>query len=197
MKQLFLIALFFAFPFLLFAQGTKWSFDKSHTEVKFSVSHMVIADATGRFTEFDGTVTSKKADDFENANVEFTVQVKSINTDNTKRDEHLRSDDFFNAEKYPTMIFKSKSMKKSGKNKYKLVGDLTIRDITKRVTLDVEFRGMVNDPWGNTKSGFRLKGKINRFDYNLKWNNLLEGGGLIVGKEVEILCNIELVKQKS
>lgn len=195
MNKIFFIALFLAVPFLLNAQDTRWAFDKAHSEVKFIVSHMVIADVTGRFNDFDGTIITK-GDNFENAKIDFTVRVKSINTDNEKRDEHLRSDDFFNAEKFPTMTFKSKSMKKSGKNKYKLVGDLTIRDVTKQVTLDVEYRGMVNDPWGNTKAGFRIKGKINRFDFGLKWNNLLEGGGLIVGKDVEILCNIELNKQK-
>jgi polyisoprenoid-binding protein YceI len=127
------------------------------------------------------------------AKIDFTADINSINTDNEKRDNHLKSDDFFNAEKYPQMKFVGKSMQKVGNNKYKLTGDLTIRDITKTVTLDVIYNGIVK-AWGATKAGFKLTGIINRFDYNLKWNTLLETGAAVVGKDVSINCDIQLIK---
>jgi polyisoprenoid-binding protein YceI len=112
------------------------------------------------------------------------------------RDNHLKGDDFFNAGKYPKMTFKGTGLKKVSGNKYTLSGELTIRDVTKPITLDVTYFGTTNDPWGNTKAGFKIKGKINRFDYNLKWNTLTEAGGAVVGEEVEIVCNLELAKSK-
>ena len=132
---------------------------------------------------------------FDNAKIDFTADIASIDTENEKRDEHLRSDDFFNAEQFPKMTFNSKSFKKVDGNNYKLVGDLTIRDVTKEVELDVVYNGTVKDPWGNTKSGFSLEGVINRFDYNLKWDATIETGGLVVGEDVTILGKLQLVKQ--
>ena len=179
---------------LVLAQ-TNWKFDKAHTKIGFSVSHMVISDVEGNFKDFDGTVVSS-SDNFENAKINFTVDVASINTDNEERDKHLRSDDFFNAEKFPKMKFVGKSLKKiSGKN-YKLIGDLTIRNKTKQVEFDVKFNGIIKDPWGNTRAGFSLEGEINRFDFGLKWSKMLETGGLIVGKDVTIEAKVELIKQK-
>lgn len=172
-----------------------WKFDKSHTTVGFEVSHMVITSVDGKFKEYDGTVTTD-GDNWENAQIEFTAQVNSIDTDNEDRDKHLKSDDFFAAEQFPEMTFVSKSMKKVGDNKYKLTGDLTIRGITKEVTLDVEHNGTVTDPWGNVRAGFSIEGEINRFDYGLKWNNTLDTGGLVVGESVEIDIEAELVQQK-
>lgn len=177
-----------------FAQTT-WNFDKSHSKIGFSVTHLVITDVEGNFKEFEGTITTS-SDDFENAKIEFSVEISSINTDNEKRDGHLKSDDFFNAEKFPQLKFKSKSFKKIDEKNYKLIGDLTIRDVTKEVELDVKYNGTVNDPWGNTKSGFSLRGEVNRFDYNLKWDKTIETGGFVVGEEVTILANLQLVKQK-
>ncbi len=179
---------------LTFAQTT-WDFDKSHSKIGFSVTHLVITDVEGNFKEFEGSITTS-GDDFENAKIEFSANVASINTDNEKRDEHLRSDDFFNAEKFPQLTFKSKSFSKVDDKNYKLVGDLTIRDVTKEVELNVVYNGTVEDPWGNTKSGFSLEGEINRFDYNLKWNKTIEAGGLVVGEDVTILAKLQLVKQK-
>lgn len=176
----------------LFAQ-TNWKFDKSHTKVQFTVSHLVITDVTGQFKNFDGQITASKGD-FSDAQVNFTVDIASIDTDNDQRDNHLKSDDFFNAEKFPKMTFIGKSMKKVGENKYKLTGDLTIRDVTKEITLDVKYNGTVKDPWGNTKAGFKVEGELNRFDYNLKWNALMEAGGAVVGKTVYITIDIELNK---
>ncbi len=175
------------------AQST-WKFDKAHSRVGFSVSYLVITDVEGNFEEFEGTITSI-GDDFQDATIEFSAEVSSINTENEKRDSHLQSDDFFNAENFPKLMFKSKSFKKIDDKNYKLVGDLTMRDVTKEVELDIVFNGIVNDPWGNTKAGFALKGEVNRFDYNLKWNKTVEAGGLIVSDEVTILANLTLIKQ--
>lgn len=176
-----------------FAQST-WKFDKAHSRVGFSVSYLVITDVEGNFEEFEGAITSN-GDDFHDATIEFTAEISSINTENEKRDSHLQSDDFFNAENFPQLIFKSKSFKKIDDKNYKLVGDLTMRDVTKEVELHIVYNGMVNDPWGNTKAGFSLKGEVNRFDYNLKWNKTVEAGGLVVSDEVTILANLTLVKQ--
>lgn len=178
------------------AQSTvTWGIDASHTKVTFSVTHLMISETEGRFKVFDGKVTTAK-DDFSDASIDFNIDVASINTDDEKRDGHLKSDDFFNAEKYPKMTFKSKSFKKVDGKKYTLTGDLTIRDVTKTVEFDVIYNGTVKDPWGNTKAGFNLKGKINRTDYNLKWNAVIEAGGMVVGEIVTINCLIELGKQK-
>lgn len=173
---------------------TSWTIDKSHSKVGFSVSHMVITDVEGYFKDYDAKVTTN-GDDFSTASIDFTVKTGSIFTDNDGRDKHLRSDDFFNAEKYPNMVFKGKSMKKVSDNKFKLIGDLTIRDVTKQVELDVKYNGIVKDPWGSFRAGFKITGAINRFDYNLKWNNVIETGALVVGKEVELLIVLELVKK--
>jgi polyisoprenoid-binding protein YceI len=177
-----------------FAQSIAWKFDKAHSQVKFNVTHLVISQVTGYFRTFDGTVKTT-GEDFTDAQIEFTIEAQSIDTDNEKRDNHLKSDDFFNAEKFPQLKFKSKSMKKVGNNKYKLTGDLTIRDVTKQVELNVVYGGMANDGYGNKKAGFKITGTVNRFDYNLKWNALLEAGGAVVGSDVEMVCNIQLVQE--
>lgn len=177
-----------------FAQTT-WNFDKSHSKIGFSVTHLVITDVEGNFKEFEGSITTS-GDDFENAKIEFSAEISSINTDNEKRDGHLKSDDFFNAEKFPQLKFRSKSFKKINEKNYKLIGDLTLRDVTKEVELDVKYNGTVNDPWGNTKAGFSLRGEVNRFDYNLKWDKTIETGGFVVGEDVTILANLQLVKEK-
>ena len=187
------VLLFFTSAMLSFAQ-TNWTFDKAHSKIGFSVSHLVITDVEGNFKEFDASVTTD-GDNWENAKIEFTAEIASIDTDNEKRDEHLRSDDFFNAEKFPQLKFVSKSFKKVDDNEYKLVGDLTIRDVTKEVELEVELNGTVVDPWGNTKAGFNLLGEINRFDYGLKWSKALETGGLVVGEDVEIIGKLQLMKK--
>jgi polyisoprenoid-binding protein YceI len=158
------------------------------------VSHLVITDVEGNFKNFDASVTTN-GDNWENAQIEFSAEIASIDTDNEKRDEHLRSDDFFNADKYPQLKFVSKSFNKVDGNEYKLVGDLTIRDVTKEVELEVELNGTVVDPWGNTKAGFDLEGEINRFDYGLKWSKTLETGGLVVGEDVEIIGKLQLMKK--
>jgi len=177
-----------------FAQ-TKWDVDKSHSKVGFSVAHLVIAEVEGKFNNFNGTIVTN-GDNFEDAKIDFTIDVNSIDTDNDGRDKHLKSDDFFNAEKFPNITFKAKSMTKIGDKKYKLIGDFTMRDVTKEIALDVKFNGMTKDPWGNTKAGFKITGEANRFDYGLKWNKTVETGGLVVGDMVTLLINLELAKQK-
>lgn len=179
---------------LSFSQTT-WKVDKAHTKVGFSVSHLVITDVEGYFKDYDAQITAS-GDDFTKANINFTVNTNSIFTDNNDRDNHLRSDDFFNSEKYPQMTFKGKSIKKLGSDKYKLVGDFTIRDVTKQITLDVKYNGIIKDPWGNTKAGFKVTGQINRFDFNLKWNKAIETGSLVVGKEVKLIIDLELIKNQ-
>lgn len=176
-----------------FAQTTNWKFDQAHTQIKFTVKHLVISEVTGNFKKFDGLVTTE-GDDFATAKISFTAEANSIFTDNEKRDAHLKNDDFFNAEKFPQLKFVGKSMKNTGKNKYKLTGDLTIRDVTKSVTLDVVYNGMAT-AWRSTRAGFKLSCSINRFDYNLKWNNLIETGGAVVSKDVKIICDVELIKE--
>lgn len=194
MKKLTVFLAMVLFSVSVFGQ-TKWSVDKAHSNVGFSVSHMVISDVTGNFKSWDASVVTE-GDDFGHSIISFTADVNSINTENEGRDKHLKSDDFFNAEKFPKITFVGKQMNQVGEGKYQLVGDFTIRDVTKEITLDVEYRGMVKDPWGNTKAGFKIKGEINRFDYNLKWNGLIETGGLVVGKTVTFNINVELQKAK-
>jgi polyisoprenoid-binding protein YceI len=194
MKKLILSIFTIATAMAVQAQ-TNWTIDASHSNVKFSIVHMVVSETEGYFKTYNGKVVSSTPD-FDGASIEFSVDVNSINTDNVDRDKHLMGDDFFNAEKYPKMNFKSVSFKKISGNKYELTGDLTIRDVTKRVKFDVTYGGTAKDPWGNVKAGFKAKGKINRKEYNLKWSVLTEAGGMVVSEEVDILMNIELVQSK-
>ena len=170
----------------------KWTIDRAHSGVKFTVTHMVISEVEGSFKIFDGSMQNTKPD-FSDAVISFTIDVSSINTDNETRDNHLKSDDFFNAEKYLLMKFTSSSFTPLGDNKYKLSGDLTIRDVTKPVVFDVTYGGTVN-AIGGTRIGFKAKTTIDRFDYNLKWSQTVEAGGLVVSKDVDITVNVELKK---
>jgi polyisoprenoid-binding protein YceI len=170
----------------------KWVLDKAHSNVRFSVSHLVVSDVDGSFKSFDGSLTSAKSD-FTDAVINFTIDVSSINTDNENRDKHLQSDDFFSAAKFPQIKFASKSFQSLGGNKYTLTGDLTIKDVTKTVSFDVTYGGTAS-AMGGTHAGFKAKTTINRFDYNLKWSAATEAGGLVVGKDVEIIVNIDMKK---
>ena len=174
--------------------ATKWALDKSHSLVKFSVTHMVVSETEGTFKLFDGSMESSKPD-YSDAKIAFTVDVNSINTDNEGRDKHLKGDDFFNAEKFPQMKFESTSFVPQDNNKYKLNGNLTIRDVTKPVTFDVTYGGSINTQKG-AKIGFKGTTTINRFDYNLKWDRATETGGLVVSKEVEVTVKVELNEMK-
>jgi len=170
---------------------TNWAIDKAHSNIGFSVAHMVVSETTGKFKDFDATVVSK-TDDFTGSTIEFTAKTASVFTDNEKRDEHLKGDDFFNAAKFPDLKFSGSLVKEAGK--YILKGNLTIRDITKPVAFDVTYGGRVK-AFGGEKAGFKLNGKINRKDFGLKFDKTLEGGGLIVGDDVEINVKVEINKQ--
>ena len=172
------------------AQST-WTPDKSHSKIGFIVTHMVVAEVEGQFKDFDISLSSP-SDDFNGATVEFTAQTASVDTENERRDNDLKSDNFFNAEKFPQMKFKGKLEKAAGK--YQLKGDLTIRDVTKPVVLDVAYGGNVK-AFGGERAGFKVTGKINRFDYNLKWDKKIENGSFVVADEVMISAKVELQKK--
>jgi polyisoprenoid-binding protein YceI len=191
MKTKLLFAVFLLSGNLLFGQDT-WTIDKSHTEILFSVKHLVISEVGGKFRDFEGDLKST-GDDFDGSEIQFKALVQTINTDNEKRDGHLKSEDFFNAGEYPELNFAGKLVKNG--SGYALKGEMTIRDVTKPIAFEVQYNGTVTDPWGNTKAGFKIKGSINRFDYGLKWNALMEAGGAVVDEEINIVCNVELQKQ--
>ncbi|WP_316735394.1 YceI family protein [Pedobacter aquatilis] len=172
---------------------TKWTLDPTHSELQFKVKHLMITTVTGNLKSFSAELTSE-GDEFEQAQISFTGDINSLDTGNTDRDNHLKSGDFFDAEKFSTIEFKSSSMEKDGSD-YILKGDLTIKGETKPVKLTAEFGGIATDPWGNTKAGFTLSGKINRTDFGLSWNAALETGGVMVSEEVRILGELQFVKQ--
>jgi polyisoprenoid-binding protein YceI len=190
-KIIFVFLAIFALATIGAAQS-EWKFDKVHSSVTFSVRHMVISNVSGSFKDFSILLKSDKGD-FSDATVVSTIQVASISTDNDYRDKHLKSDDFFNAEKFPEIKFKSTKFEKIDDNKYKITGDLTIRDVTKEVTFDAVLNGTLKTEKG-LLSAWQATTTINRFDYNLKWNKTIESGGLIVGQDVTITLNLELNK---
>ncbi|MCX6290771.1 MAG: YceI family protein [Bacteroidetes bacterium] len=176
------------------AFSQNWKLDAAHSKIHFSTKYLVISDVEGDFKKIDGTFTSAKTD-WSDLQAAVTADVNSISTDNDMRDKHLKSDDFFNAEKFPNITFKSKSVKSLGKGRYILVGELTIRDVTKQVEVPVVYNGTVNDPWGNTKAGFKASGKINRKDFNLKYNHAAATGEAVVSDAVEFSIDLVLIKQ--
>jgi polyisoprenoid-binding protein YceI len=168
---------------------TKWIPDKNHTIIKFTVVHYVITEVEGEFKEYDGAVTAR-SEDFDGAEVEFAAEVASISTDNERRDNHLKSDDFFNAEKYPEVKFRG-TIEKEGSDYY-LVGDFTMRDVTKPVKFDVKYNGTISLGERGRKAGFKITGVVDRFEYGLKYDRVIESGGLVVSQEIQITCNVEL-----
>lgn len=168
---------------------TKWAIDPAHSEIGFKVKHMMFTNVSGNFEKFDASIETE-GDDFSTAKFDFSGETSSITTGNADRDNHLKSADFFDAEQFSNLTFKSTSFDKISEGEYKLTGDLTLHGITKPVKLDVEFGGLAKDPWGNTKTGLSATGKINRKDWGLNWNSALETGGVLVGEEVKL--NIEL-----
>ena len=172
---------------------TKWVLDPMHSEVQFKVKHLVISTVSGFFKSFEGSLTTD-SEDFENAKVEFSLDVNSIDTTQAQRDEHLKGAEFFDAEKYPKITFKSTSLTKDGDD-YKLKGDLTIKDVTKPVSLDVEFGGSAADFYGNTKAGFEVTGKINRKDFGLVWDGVTEAGSVVLGSDIKLIINVQFAKQ--
>ena len=176
------------------ATQTLWKIDPTHSEVQFKVKHLVISTVTGSFGTFDGQIEAE-GENFENAKASFTADIDSISTNNKDRDAHLKSDDFFSAEKYPQLKFESTRFEKTGAGEYKVTGNMTIRDITKEVTLDVVHGGTVGDPYGQTKSGFEINGAINRKDFGLTWSAVTEAGKVVVGDQVKLLLNVQFTQQ--
>lgn len=191
-KVILFLTIALGFNLALQAQ-TKWVLDKSHTDIRFTAVHYMITEVDGEFKDFEGTVTSP-SDDFDGAEVEFTAKVASIDTDNERRDNHLKADDFFNAETYPELSFKGKITKEG--DKHYLVGDFTMRDVTKPIKFDVKYNGSVDLGKRGKKAGFKVTGVVDRFEYGLKYNRVLEAGGLAVSQEIQITCNIELNEAK-
>lgn len=172
---------------------TTWVSDPTHSEIGFKIKHLMITSVKGRFETFEASATTED-DDFSNAQIAFSADVASIRTGVADRDGHLASPDFFDAASYPKISFRSTSMTRKSDDEFELTGDLTIRDVTKPVTLDVEFGGIMKDPYGQTKAGFTLEGKINRKDYGLTWNALTETGGVVVSEDVKLQIDVQLVK---
>lgn len=191
MKKLSIVIALFSVAFL--QAQTTWNIDASHSSIRFAVDHMVISEVDGIFSKYEGSVITTKSD-FSDAKINFVVDVNSVDTYNEKRDEHLRGDDFFETEKYPKMTFVSTSVQKTGDSKYNLKGNLTLHGITKEITLAMTYGGTVKDPWGNTKAGLKVTGVINRTDFGLKYNSVLEAGSLMIGEDVTITAKVELVK---
>lgn len=177
------------------ASASTWNIDPSHGEVGFSVRHLMVSNTKGQFNKFEGTVDLNEKN-ITKSKVEVSIDAASIDTDDDKRDGHLKSPDFFNVQKYPKLTFKSTKITKAGKG-YKVMGNLTIHGVTKPVTLNVEeLTAPIKDPWGNTRRGLSAYTKINRKDFGLTWNKALETGGVVVGEEVKIRIDAELIKAK-
>jgi len=177
------------------AQNTSWNLDKAHSSIGFSIEHMVVSETVGQFNDFSVNAKSDK-DDFTDVKGDLTVEVSSVDTKDAKRDGHLKSADFFDAAKYPTIKFEIVKFSKVKDKEYKLVGNLTMHGVTKSVTLKGSFGGIVKDPYGNTRTGIKVTGEIDRYEFDLKYNAAMEAGGLVLGKTVNIRCNIEMTKAK-
>lgn len=174
---------------------TKWGIDPVHSEISFKIKHLMITNVKGVFKEFDASIYTT-GEDFMTAEIDFWMNPASVDTRDEKRDEHLKSADFFDVENFKEINFTANTIEEVDKDgSYELYGDLTIKGIKKRIKLDVEFGGVMKDPWGNQKAGFTINGKINRKDWGLNWNTALEAGGVLVSNEVRITCEVQLVKQ--
>lgn len=171
------------------AVRTKWNIDTTHSEIGFKVKHMMISTVTGHLEDFEASIETED-DNFRDAKLTFSAQTDSINTKNEDRDTHLKSNDFFNSAQFPEVKFASKSFDGA-----KIVGDLTIRDITQEVSLEVDFNGIAVDPYGQTKAGFEIKGEINRKDFGLTWSAVTEAGSIVVSDKVKLVVDAQFVKQ--
>jgi polyisoprenoid-binding protein YceI len=192
MKKLFV--LFAGISLSAAAVAQSWTFDKSHSSVNFNVTHMVVSEVDGSFKDFSAEVKSDKAD-FSDLATTFTIKTASVNTDDAKRDGHLKSPDFFDAAKFPDITFKSASVKKVSDKKLELTGALTLHGVTKTVKWDLKYNGTVKDPYGNNRAGFKATTTINRKDYGVSWNKTLDAGGVAVSDEVNIIVNVEITKK--
>lgn len=178
------------------ATRTNWHIDPAHTQVGFEVTHMMFAKVRGRFEEVEGTVHLASGADIGASGVAVSISTASINTGQAQRDEHLRSADFFDAGRFPRMRFESRSVERSGADKLLVKGELTIRDVTRAVVLDVTETGRGIDPWGNQRAGFSATTTLDRRDYGLTWNQALEAGGILVGNEVRVTIEMQVVLDK-
>lgn len=195
MKRLATCAVALALPSLTGAEPMAFTVDTAHSNATFKVKHFGISTVAGTFTEWSGTIEYDPADGAA-TKASATLQTASIDTNNDKRDEHLRSDDFFNAEKYPEITFASTEVTDVTEDGFNLHGNLTIRDVTKPIVLAVEVGGVVDDPWGNTRAAFTATTTVNRQDFNVKWNNALAGGELVVSDDVKIVLEVEGIYKK-
>tara|TARA_B100000378_G_scaffold38467_1_gene28856 strand:- start:271 stop:789 length:519 start_codon:yes stop_codon:yes gene_type:complete len=168
---------------------TKWILDPSHSEVSFKVKHMMISTVTGHFDEFEASIETEQ-EDFKNAEMKFSAKVDSINTKNSDRDAHLKSEDFFNAAAHPELSFTSTAF-----DGEKLTGKITLRGVTKEITLEVDYNGIVEDPYGQTKAGFEFTGSLNRKDFGLSWSAVTEAGNVVVSDKVKLIVNAQFIKQ--
>lgn len=186
--------LFTGLPIAAQAEMARWTIDPDHSLIEFRVSHMMVSKTTGRFLDYSGSVTMDAATKTFTA-MEATINAASIDTAHDKRDAHLRNSDFLDVARHPTMTYKMKRYVKQGE-KYSVIGDFTLRGITKEVTLVGSFNGVTQDPWGNTRAGFSAEGTLNRKDFGMVWNKTLDNGGLVVGDDVQIRLEIECIKEK-
>lgn len=182
-----------ALPASVGAETTSWILDAGHSRVGFSVPHLVVSSVSGRFSQVSGTVSLDEAN-LAKSDVEITIQTNSIDTDEPKRDEHLRGPDFFDAAKFPVIVFKSTKITPAGANKYKLTGELSMHGVSKLVTLDAQLSPAIKNPWGKQVRGVKISGKLKRSDYGLTWNKALEAGGMVVGDEVTLEVQVEINK---
>lgn len=178
-----------------FAAMKEWVFDKSHSVIKFDIDHLVVSEVSGKFDDIKAEIQADNPD-FTDAKFKVTIQVNSINTNDSKRDEHLKSEEFFDVKKYPEIQFTGKKFEKLKNGNYKIYGTIEMHGIKKEVVFDGTFGGIVKDPWGGTRSGVKFSIVIDRFDYGLKYNSLLEAGGMAIGNKVRISGNFELIEKK-
>lgn len=176
------------------ATATKWSIDPMHSEVHFKIKHLLISTVTGSFKNFHGDLTTE-SEDFEDAEIQFSIDVNSIDTGQEMRDTHLKSPEFFDAENYPQINFQSTSFKKEDDDHYLLIGNLTMKGITKQVAIEAEFGGLAKDQRGNTKAGFEVTGTLNRKEFGLTYTALTDTGGLALGENIKLVGNIQLVRE--
>lgn len=173
--------------------STTWNLDAAHSEVTFRVKHLVIATVSGKFSKFSSAVTTE-GDDFTTANIRFDVETGSIDTGVEARDNHLRSDDFFNSEAFPNLTFVATAIRQVDGSEHEIDGHLTIRDVTQPITLKADFGGIAKDPYGQVKAGFEVEGKIKRKEFGLSWNAMTEAGGAVVSDEVKFQANVQYVR---
>lgn len=173
---------------------TNWNIDRTHSNLDFSVRYMMLSNVRGNYTDFEGVLVQNN-DDFSGSRIEVTIDAASIDTRNEDRDNHLRSDDFFNAETHPEITFVSREFERTGEDTYRILGDLTIRGVSQPVELDAELVGIVDDPRGFQRAAFTATTSVNRNDFGVKWNRVLEAGGFVVGGTVSITINVQFIEE--